>query len=63
MRYRDEVLGLDSADGLRQLMRAHPGDIHEVQVDDPNILRDLDTPKDYHAIKEDGVKPTFYSKR
>jgi len=49
MKYRDEVLGLDPADGLRQLMRAHPGDIHDVGVDDANILRDMDTPEDYRA--------------
>jgi molybdenum cofactor cytidylyltransferase len=60
-KYRDEVLGLDPSDGLRQLMRAHPGDIREVEVDDANILRDLDTPEEYEGIK-DGVKPTFYPK-
>jgi CTP:molybdopterin cytidylyltransferase MocA len=49
MKYRDEVLGLDPADGLRQLMQAHPGDIHDVDVDDANILRDMDTPEDYRS--------------
>ena len=49
MKYRDEVLGLDPADGLRQLMRAHPGDIHDVEVENSNILRDMDTPEDYRA--------------
>jgi len=56
LKYRDEVLALDPADGLRQLMRAHPEDIHEVEVEDANILRDLDVPEDYAATKE-GVKP------
>ena len=51
LKYRDEVLGLDPADGLRRLMRAHPGDIHEIDVDDANILRDMDTPEDYRAVK------------
>jgi molybdenum cofactor cytidylyltransferase len=51
MKYRVEVLGLDPADGLRQLVRAHPGDVHEVEVDDANILRDLDTPEDYRSVK------------
>lgn len=56
MRYRGEVLGLDPADGLRQLMRAHPGDIREIEVDDANILRDMDTPEDYRAAQDkDGV--------
>jgi molybdenum cofactor cytidylyltransferase len=57
LKYRDEVLGLDPADGLRQLMRAHPADIREIEVDDPGILRDLDTPEDY----QDGVRSTFYA--
>ncbi len=54
IKYRDEVLALDPADGLRQLMRAHSGDIQEVDVDDAGILRDLDTPEDY----QDGVTRT-----
>ena len=49
MKYRDEILGLDPANGLRQLMNAHPGDIHDVGVDDANILRDMDTPEDYRS--------------
>lgn len=52
LKYRDEVLRLDPADGLRQLLRAHPDDVEEVEADDPAILRDLDTPADY----QDGVR-------
>ena len=58
MKYRAEVLGLDPSDGLRQLMRAHPDDIHEADVADANVLRDLDTPEDY----QERVKSTFYAK-
>ncbi len=58
LKYREEVLGLDPSDGLRQLMRAHPGDISEVEVGDANVLRDLDTPADY----AEGVRFTFYAK-
>ena len=50
LKYRDEVLGLDPADGLRQLLRAHPEDVEEVEADDPAILRDLDTPADYQEV-------------
>ncbi len=46
-RYRTEVESLDPAVGLRQLLDRHPGEILEVPVDDPAILRDLDTPEDY----------------
>jgi molybdenum cofactor cytidylyltransferase len=54
LKYRDEVLALDPADGLRRLMRDHPEDIAEVEVDDANILRDLDTPEDYAEVKKWG---------
>jgi molybdenum cofactor cytidylyltransferase len=50
LKYRGEVLSLDPADGLRRLMRAHPGDILEVDAGDANILRDLDTPEDYAGL-------------
>jgi molybdenum cofactor cytidylyltransferase len=57
LKYRDTVLALDPDEGLRGLMRAHPDDIDEAEVDDPNILRDLDVPEDYVDLQE-GVKPT-----
>ena len=52
LKYRDEVLAFDPADGLRRLLRTHPDDIAEVETDDPNILRDLDTPEDYAGLKK-----------
>lgn len=50
LKYRDEVLALDPADGLRRLMRTHPEDIFEAEVEDANILRDMDVPEDYAAV-------------
>jgi molybdenum cofactor cytidylyltransferase len=50
LKYRDEVLAFDQADGLRRLMRAHPDDVLEVETADANILRDLDTPEDYAGL-------------
>jgi molybdenum cofactor cytidylyltransferase len=47
LKYRDEVLALDPAEGLRRLMHAHPEAIFEAEVEDANILRDLDVPEDY----------------
>jgi molybdenum cofactor cytidylyltransferase len=47
LEYRDEVLSLDPAVGLRQLLIAHPDDVFEAEVDDTNFLRDLDLPEDY----------------
>lgn len=50
LKYRAEILELDPADGLRQIIRAHPEDIREVEVEDAGILRDLDVPEDYAGI-------------
>jgi molybdenum cofactor cytidylyltransferase len=47
VRYRKEIGSLDPEVGLRQLLDRHPQDILEEPVDDPTILRDLDTPEDY----------------
>lgn len=47
LKYRDEGLALDPADGLRRLMRDHAEDIFEAEVGDANILRDMDVPEDY----------------
>ena len=54
LKYRDEVLAIDPADGLRRLMLAHPDDIVEIDVADPGILRDLDTPEDYQDLTRRG---------
>ena len=51
LKYRDAVLALDPADGLRRLMRAHPDDIFEAEVEDAYILRDMDVPEDYEGVK------------
>ncbi len=59
LKYRGEVLGLDPAEGLRQLVHAHPDDVREVEAGDADILRDLDTPEDY----QERVKPTFFEKK
>jgi molybdenum cofactor cytidylyltransferase len=50
-RYREEVLGLDPEVGLRQLLRAHPDDVAEVDASTEAVLRDMDRPEDYAAEK------------
>ncbi len=50
LEFREEVLALDPAEGLRGLVLAHAGDIGEVEAGDPNILRDMDTPEDYAGV-------------
>jgi molybdenum cofactor cytidylyltransferase len=47
--YRTEIGTLDREVGLRQLLDRHPQDILEIPVDDPAVLRDLDTPEDYES--------------
>jgi molybdenum cofactor cytidylyltransferase len=48
--FRDEVLGLDPAVGLRELLRAHPEAVEEVAVDDATVLKDMDRPADYKKL-------------
>ena len=43
-RHRDALLACSGDQGARRLLRAHP--VTEVAVDDPGILRDVDTPAD-----------------
>lgn len=43
-RHRDALLALDGDQGARRLLRAHP--VRELEVADPGILRDIDTPSD-----------------
>jgi molybdenum cofactor cytidylyltransferase len=50
LKFREEVLALDPAEGLRGLVRARAGDIGEVEAGDAGILRDMDTPEDYAGI-------------
>jgi molybdenum cofactor cytidylyltransferase len=44
----DELLKMESPLSLRDLLIAHHEKIQYVTVDDPGILEDLDTLKDYH---------------
>ena len=47
-KYKKEINRLDPEKGLRQLMQKFPQDIAEVEVSKEEILRDIDTPADYH---------------
>ena len=46
--HRDALLALDGDAGARALFGAHA--VARVDVDDPGILRDIDTPADLHGI-------------
>ncbi len=45
-----EILTLDPAIGLRQLLQRHAGELVEVPVSDPGVLLDIDTEEDYRRL-------------
>lgn len=51
LKYRLEIEALPPEAGLRGLLRAHPDDILEVRVSNPEILRDIDSPGDYRKTR------------
>jgi molybdenum cofactor cytidylyltransferase len=50
--YTREIFTLNPDIGLRELMQRHPGDIFEVDIQAPEILKDLDTPEDYERLRK-----------
>jgi len=62
MKYREEIGRLNPEVGLKELLRRHPGDIHEVPVLDTAVLRDIDNRDDYllakygEALRQNGRK-------
>jgi molybdenum cofactor cytidylyltransferase len=45
-----EIPKLDPRVGLRQLLEREPEAVTRVRVDDPGVLRDVDTPEDYRRL-------------
>ena len=45
--YRDEIVAAYDEVGLRGLVRAHPGEVHELPTGDSAVLSDMDYPEDY----------------
>jgi molybdenum cofactor cytidylyltransferase len=45
--YWDEILKMRSPASLREFLNRHADEIYYVEIDDPSILQDLDTPEDY----------------
>jgi molybdenum cofactor cytidylyltransferase len=48
----DELLAGDCPEGARSVVRAHPGAVQVVPVDDPGVLLDIDTPDEYDRATE-----------
>ncbi|HSP64242.1 MAG TPA: nucleotidyltransferase family protein [Pyrinomonadaceae bacterium] len=59
MTYRDDLLVLDPAQGLRALFAAHREKVCRVPVASPYVARDMDTWEDYRRLHQDvfGVSP------
>jgi len=51
--YHDELLKLDSRNGLRGLFDAHAGEVRRVPVASPYVARDMDTWDDYRTLHEE----------
>lgn len=47
MKYREEIIHLDRASGLRSLADKFPGEVLESETNYPEITRDIDTKNDY----------------
>ncbi|MFQ6085583.1 MAG: molybdenum cofactor cytidylyltransferase [Candidatus Bathyarchaeia archaeon] len=46
-----EVMKIGGDIGARSIIKRYEGDTHEVEVDDPGILKDFDTMKEFEALK------------
>lgn len=45
-RFRDALLAVSGDAGARHILKNHASEIHLVEVDDPGVLKDIDTPQD-----------------
>lgn len=50
MSLRREILEIDPARGLKQVVYAHIGEIYHVETSDPAVLVDFDYPEDYEKL-------------
>ncbi len=59
LRFREELLNLDSSGGLRSFLKAHQEQVRRLPVNSPFIARDMDTWDDYRALHQEvfGVPP------
>jgi CTP:molybdopterin cytidylyltransferase MocA len=50
----DEIAALPVSGSAKEVIRAHLDTGAVLDVDDPGILRDIDTPEDYRDLKASG---------
>ncbi|MEX2369584.1 MAG: XdhC family protein [Bacteroidales bacterium] len=53
--YIPEILAYGPENTLRDLPGKHPGEVEEFETGDPQILRDIDTPRDYENEKSNMI--------
>jgi molybdenum cofactor cytidylyltransferase len=65
LRFREELLNLDSGGGLRSFLEAHQEQVRRLPVNSPFIARDMDTWDDYRALHQEvfGVPPANHVSR
>jgi molybdenum cofactor cytidylyltransferase len=50
LKLRDEILAIDAAQGLKQVVHAHSSDIIRIEAFTDAVLTDFDLPEDYQRI-------------
>ncbi len=65
LRFRKELLNLDSSGGLRSFLKAHQEQVRRLPVNSHFIARDMDTWDDYRALHQEvfGVGPVDQESR
>jgi molybdenum cofactor cytidylyltransferase len=48
--FKDELLALHGDSGARAILQAHPDAVHRLDLDDPGIVQDIDTPADLQRL-------------
>lgn len=51
-KYLDEIESINESGSLRDLIKNHPEDVHEIETDTDAILKDIDTYNDYLQIRK-----------
>lgn len=54
----DELLAPDLQGGARTVLHSDPGRVTRIEVDDPGLLLDIDTPADWRAAVDRGLLPS-----
>ena len=47
----EELLDTPDGDGAKAVVRADPGRVLKVEVDDPAVVQDLNTPSEYQTMR------------